>query len=643
MINMQSRLRDIYAHPIGRDILDKILMQMGRSSKWITNPLVSSLSLSILQRFLGTRLGEDLFDTLINLLNSEPDKPRADRVPDTPRWWKEAVFYQIYPISFQDSNGDGLGDLQGIIQRLDILRDLGIDALWLCPVYDSPWDDNGYDIRDYRAILKQFGTLKDMDELISAVHAQGMRIIMDLVVNHSSDEHPFFLEAMRDINSPKREYYFFREGKEDGGPPNNWKSFFSGSAWKEMPDKSYALHLFSSKQMDFNWDSPALRDEVAAIVRWWLERGIDGFRLDVINYISKRPGLPDGNQFIGDLMEFTGIEHYYYGPKLHSYLHELRQKAFEPYGAFSVGETPGIGCEMGKLLTQQDRGELDMIFNFDHLETPGHMRFDDYRYDLNFLKRYYIDYSRSLTGHEWLSLFFENHDNPRMSSKVNPDPALREPLSKLLLSILLLLKGTPFLFQGQELGRGNQDFSSLDELRDVESLNKYRALLDEGKSEEEALAVLQAGSRDHSRIVMAWDNSLYGGFSTVEPWIKQDAYFKDVNVATQRDDANSVWRFTQNLISLRKRIPGFAYADIRFFEEKRKDYFCWERVVRAEQGRSQSIDASPCTIRVEMNLSAERKVLPALQNVEAQLVLCNYVHKAVPSLFEPYEVRIWHY
>ena len=638
MITMQSRVRDIYAHPIGRDIIDKILMQMGRSTKWITNPLVASLRLSGLQALLGSKVGKDFFDTFIELMNSEPDRPRTDKVPDTPRWWKEAVFYQIYPISFQDSNGDGLGDLQGIIRRLDVLQDLGIDALWLCPVYDSPCDDNGYDIRDYRAILKQFGSLKDMDELIAAVHARGMRIIMDLVVNHSSDEHPFFLEAAEDANSPKRKYYFCREGK-DGGPPNNWKSFFSGPAWKEMPDGSYALHLFSSKQMDFNWDSPALREEVADIVRWWLERGIDGFRLDVINYISKRPGLPDGNLFIGELMEFTGIEHYFYGPKLHAYLHELRRKAFEPYEAFSVGETPGIGRETGKLLTQQERGELDLIFNFDHLETPGHVRFDDYRYDLNFLKRYYIDYSHSLTGHEWLSLFFENHDNPRMSSKVNPDPALREPLSKLLLSILLMLKGTPFLFQGQELGRGNQDFSSLDEFRDVESLNKYEALLEEGKSEKEALAVLQAGSRDHSRIVMAWNDGPNGGFSAVEPWIRQDTLYKDVNVESQRGDADSVWRFTQDLIRLRRGTPGFAYADIRFLEEARKDYFCFERVIKKEQ--SESADFSPCAIRVEMNLSAERKSFPTIRG--AELLLCNYVHKAAPNSFEPYEVRVWRY
>ncbi len=655
MISMKSTLRDIYAHPVGRDILDKILMQMGRSAKWITNPLVASLRLSTLKMRFGSKLGDDIFDTLIELLNSEPDRPRTDKVPDTPKWWKEAVFYQIYPISFQDSDGDGLGDLQGIIQRLDILQELGIDALWLCPVYDSPLDDNGYDIRNYRAIHEQFGGLEDMDELIAAVHARGMRIIMDLVVNHSSDEHPFFVEAMQDPDSPKREYYFFREGK-NGGPPNNWKSFFSGSAWRKMPDETYALHLFSSKQMDFNWDCPALREEVADIVCWWLERGIDGFRLDVINYISKRPGLPDGNVFIGELMEFTGIEHYYYGPKLHSYLHELRQKAFEPYNAFSVGETPGIGRETGKLLTQQQRGELDMIFNFDHLETPGHVRFDNYRYDLNFLKQYYIDYSNALTGHEWLSLFFENHDNPRMSSKVNPDPAFREPLSKLLLSILLLLKGTPFLFQGQELGRGNQNFA-LDEFRDVESLNKYRALLDEGKSEEEAYAVLLAGSRDHSRIVMAWDEGPNGGFTTSEPWIRQDALYREINVETQRGDADSVWRFTQDLIRLRRNIPGFAYTDIHFIEEARKDYFCWERVSGSGQNAARSAgackneqstdcrdaDVPACNIRVEMNLSVERKALPTLQNADAELVLCNYIHEGLPSAFEPYEVRIWRY
>ena len=245
---------------------------------------------------------------------------------------------------------------------------------------------------------------------------------------------------------------------------------------------------------------------------------------------------------------------------------------------------------MGKLLTQQHRGELDMIFNFDHLETPGHVRFDDYRYDLNFLKQYYIDYMKALTGHEWMSLFFENHDNPHMSSKVNPDPAFREPLSKLLLSILLLLKGTPFLFQGQELGRGNQDFA-LDEFRDVESLNKYKALLDEGKSEEEAYAVLLAGSRDHSRIVMAWDDGPNGGFSSAEPWIRQDTLYKDVNVAAQREDADSVWHFTQDLIRLRRETPGFAYSDIRFVEEELKDYFCWERVAEGAQNTKRGADA----------------------------------------------------
>lgn len=641
MISMQSRVRDIYAHPIGRDVLDKILMQMGRSSKWITNPFVGSLRLSTLKKFLGSTLGDDFFDTFIALLNSEPDKPRTDRVADKPSWWKEAVFYQIYPISFQDSNGDGLGDLQGIIQRLDILQDLGIDALWLCPVYDSPLDDNGYDIRNYRKIHQQFGSLEDMDELIAAVHARGMRIIMDLVVNHSSDEHPFFLEALKDPNSPKRDYYFIRQGKEDGSPPNNWKSFFSGPAWKKLDDKTYALHLFSSKQMDFNWDSPAFRKEVAGLVRWWLERGIDGFRLDVINYISKQPGLPDGNRFIGDLMEYTGIEHYFYGPKLHAYLHELRQKAFEPYGAFSVGETPGIGLQMGKLLTQDHRQELDLIFNFDHLETPGHVRFDDYLYDLNFLKHYYLDYSKALTGHEWLSLYLENHDNPRMSSKVNPDPSLRDPLSKLLITILLLLKGTPFLFQGQELGRGNQAFTCLDEFRDVESLNKYQALLDEGKSEEEALAVLLTGSRDHSRIVMAWDDSLHGGFSSAQPWIKQDDLYKEVNVDAQRDNPDSIWRFTQDLIRLRKSIAGFAYSDIHFFEEGRKDYFCWERRIKAESSPSQKAGHSGQVIHVAMNLSAEGKDFPTLQKADAQLAICNYPHKAVTTFFEPYEVRIW--
>ena len=294
---------------------------------------------------------------------------------------KEAVFYQIYPRSFKDSNGDGIGDLQGIISKLDYIKKLGIDAIWLSPIYDSPNDDNGYDIRDYKKIMDEFGTMEDFDQLLDEVHNRGMGLIMDLVVNHTSDEHQWYQRAISEPDSKYGDYYIFKD------QPNNWTSIFGGSAWNYVEERNqYALHLFSKKQMDLNWENENLRAEIHDMIRWWLEKGVDGFRLDVINYISKSHGIPDGSESIGKVMGLYGMEHYFYGPNLHRYLRELKEKVFMPYNAFTVGETPGIGMEMSKLLTAEDRNELDMVFSFDHLETPGHYKFDDYRYDLNYLK-----------------------------------------------------------------------------------------------------------------------------------------------------------------------------------------------------------------------------------------------------------------
>ena len=418
MLTINDRVRDVYAHPVGRDIIRKILLQTGHGDWIVNNPIVGGIRLKSLLKLTSGYVDRSFLDTLLELLNGEPDAPRADDCPVTPAWWKEAVFYQVYPRSFKDSNGDGIGDLGGILEKLDYLKDLGIDAIWLSPVYDSPNDDNGYDIRDYRKIMTEFGTMEDFDELLEGVHNRGMRLIMDLVVNHTSDEHEWFKKAVAEPKSRYGGYYFFRD------KPNNWTSFFGGSAWRTIEERrQYALHLFSGKQMDLNWDNPDVRNDVKDMVRWWLGKGVDGFRMDVVNYISKRKGLPDGNEKIGELIGYIGMEHYFYGPKLHEYLRELKREAFDPFGAFSVGETPGAGMEMGKLLTADYRKELDMIFSFDHLETPGHVRFDDYRYDLNYYKQYMTDWMENYGGHCWMSLFYDNHDNPRMLSKIDPDPA----------------------------------------------------------------------------------------------------------------------------------------------------------------------------------------------------------------------------
>lgn len=553
MITEASKIKEVYAHPVGHDIIRRILLQCGLPAAVVENPVVGSLTVRGVRTLTSHFLSDGFWETFLGMLNNEPDRPSPGDCPVKPAWWKEAVFYQIYPRSFADGNGDGTGDLKGILSRLDYLKNLGVDALWLSPVYDSPLDDNGYDIRDYYEILEQFGTMEDFDSLLEGVHARGMRLIMDLVVNHTSDEHPWFQEALADPESPYGQYYLMREG-EAGAPPNNWTSFFSGPAWNYYEDVGkWGLHLFSSKQMDLNWENPGLRADICRMIRWWLDKGVDGFRLDVINYISKAPGLPQGDETVGKLMGYYGIEHYFYGPRLHEYLRQLRSEAFAPYDAFTVGETPGIGMEMGRLLTGDDRGELDMIFCFDHLENPGKSRFDDYRYDLNYLKAYLMEWTKGYGNHCWMSLFYENHDNPRMVSKVNPDPAVRRPLAKLLAMIQLTLKGTPFIYQGQEWGAVNADFKDISEINDVESRNLYEELC-RTKSEEEAFRTILAGTRDHARIMMDWQQE-----------------------TEQKKDRDSVYYFYKRLISLRKKYPMLVYGDVEFILPGEKNLFAWTR------------------------------------------------------------------
>ncbi len=472
------------------------MLQIGRSDSLINNPIIGNIKIKHLQKLSRGMIDNSFIDTLINLLNSEPDVPLKDNCKITQEWWKEAVFYQIYPRSFKDSNSDGVGDLRGIIDKIDYLEDLGINAIWLSPIYDSPNDDNGYDIRDYRKIMAEFGSMEDFDQLLEKLHSRGMKLIMDLVVNHTSDEHEWFKKSLSNPESKYGDYYIFRD------QPNNWTSFFSGSAWNYYEErKQFGLHLFSKKQMDLNFDNPVLRQEINDMVCWWLDKGVDGFRMDVINYISKKDGLPEGNESIGKLMGYNGIEHYFYGPHLHEYLNELKENAFSLYNAISVGETPGVGMEMSKLLTADYRRELDMVFSFDHLETPGHVRFDDYRYDLNYFKEYMIDWMENYGNHCQPTLFYVNHDNPRMISKIDTDPKFRTVLSKLLALMQLTLRGTPFIYQGQEIGMINKKFICIDDLRDIESLNLYEELL--GKmNKEEALNKILAGTRDHARTAM---------------------------------------------------------------------------------------------------------------------------------------------
>lgn len=621
MLTENSRIKDLFKHPIGKDVIKKILLQMGKKERIINNPIAGSIKLKTLPKLTGGMIDQGFLNTVLELLNGETDVPRSVNGPVKPAWWKEAVFYQIYPRSFKDSNGDGIGDLEGIIEKLDYLKDLGVDAIWLSPVYDSPNDDNGYDIRDYKKIMNEFGTMDDFDRLLEAVHAKGMKLIMDLVINHTSDEHEWFRKAIKEPDSKYGDYYFFRD------EPNNWTSFFGGSAWKSIEERNqYALHLFSSKQVDLNWDNPEARNDIKEMVCWWLDKGIDGFRMDVINYISKRPGLPDGNPRIGELMGYYGVEHYFYGPKLHQYLKELKEEAFAPYDAFSVGETPGIGMEMSKLLTADYRNELDMIFSFDHLENPGKVRFDDYMYDLNYFKEYMTDWMENYGNASQMSLFYENHDNPRMVSKVDPDPKYRIVLAKLLAVMQFTLRGTPFIYQGQELGMINKDFRSIDQLRDVESINLYSELT-RTMSESDAFKKILAGSRDHSRTPMQWSNSKYGGFSDSEPWIGTDDDYKICNVEDQLKDKDSVLNFYRSLIEIRKSHKALIYGDIEITNKKAANLFTYYRKNETE------------TFCIECNLS--RNTIRRRGNVPGAIRMISNYHDTDSRSLRPYEATVW--
>ncbi|MDI6617084.1 MAG: alpha-glucosidase [Clostridiales bacterium] len=621
MLTIDNRIKDVYANPVGHDIIQEILLQMGHGDIIIKNPIIGNIKLKALPKLSMGHVDKSLLDTLLELVNSETDVPKSDDGPVAHAWWKEAVFYQVYPRSFKDSNNDGIGDLGGILEKLDYIKGLGVDAIWLSPIYDSPNDDNGYDIRDYRKIMTEFGDMEDFDELIEGIHSRGMKLIMDLVVNHTSDEHEWFKKAVREPNSKYGNYYIFRD------KPNNWTSLFGGSAWGYFKERhQYALHLFSKKQMDLNWENPDVRNEIIDMVRWWLQKGVDGFRMDVINFISKRHGLPDGNEKIGALMGFYGAEHYFYGPHLHQYLREIKSKALAPFNAFSVGETPGIGMEMSKLLTSDYRRELDMVFSFDHLETPGHTRFDDYRYDLNYYKKYIINWMQNYGSHCQMSLFYENHDNPRRISKVDTDPRFRIVLAKLLAAMQLTLRGTPFIYQGQELGMVNKHFTSIDQLRDVESKNLYNELCKK-MSKEDAFKKVLAGARDHARTPMQWTDDKYAGFSDVEPWIGTDSDCKICNAKAQVSDDNSVLNFYRNLISLRREHNALIYGDIKITNKKQRDLFTYYRIGQDE------------TFYIECNLSREEKKRKGkLPN--AILLISNYPEVSNIK-FRPYEADVW--
>ncbi|GAA1228056.1 glycoside hydrolase family 13 protein [Pseudonocardia alaniniphila] len=467
-------------------------------------------------------------------------------------WWRTATVYQIYPRSFADSDGDGVGDLRGVISRLDHLVALGVGALWLSPVYPSPQDDNGYDISDYYDIDPMFGTLADFDELLREAHARGIRVVMDLVVNHTSDEHPWFVES-RDPGSPKRDWYWWRP------LPNNWGSRFSGPAW-EFDDRSgeYYLHIFSRKQPDLNWENADLRQEIHRMMRWWLDRGVDGFRMDVINFISKPVGLPDAH--LTDGTRYGDAEALYTnGPRLHDFLQEMHREVFAGREAvlLTVGETPGTSVDQARLLTDPSRRELDMIFQFDHVEIDqGRDKWDIRPLDLVALKRTFERWQHGLSDAGWNSLYWNNHDQPRIVSRWGDDTTYREESAKLLATVLHLHRGTPYVFQGEEIGMTNTRFRSIDDFADIQSRNYYTdAVTRRGEPADVVLDALRARSRDNGRTPMQWDDTENAGFSTGTPWLATNPNFVHINAAAQLHDPASVFAHYRALIALRRTEP----------------------------------------------------------------------------------------
>lgn len=549
------------------------------------------------------------------------------------QWWKEAIAYQIYPRSFMDSNGDGIGDIKGILSKLDYLKELGIDVIWISPIYKSPNDDNGYDISDYEAIAEEYGTLDDFDELLEAVHKRGMKLIMDLVINHTSDEHPWFIESRSSKDNKYRDYYIWRNGKE-AREPNNWESIFGGSAWEYNEETDdYYLHVFSKKQPDLNWENPAVRENLYEMVNWWLDKGIDGFRVDAISHIKKIEGLPDlpnpdGKRYVSSFaghMNKEGIQ---------PFLEELKRETFSKYDIMTVGEANGVSVEDGSLWVGEEEGKFNMVFQFEHLDLWG--KGIDGKIDIRTLKEVLTKWQKGLHNIGWNALFLENHDQPRSVSTWGDDGDYWLESSKALATMYFLMQGTPFIYQGQEIGMTNVQFSSIKDYNDVAIKNLYKEEREKGKSHEEIMPIIWKNGRDNSRTPMQWDRTENAGFSEGTPWIKVNENYKNINVEKALDDPHSLYHYYKKLISLRKEKEVLVYGDYHLILEEDDKIYAYTRTLGEEK------------VLVMVNLFKERAHfhLPLEYKGSAyQLLLSNYDIKEEQNVnhivLQPYEARVY--
>ncbi len=553
-------------------------------------------------------------------------------------WWKEAVVYQIYPRSFMDSNGDGIGDLNGITEKMGYLEKLGIDVIWLSPVYESPNDDNGYDISNYQGIMKDFGTMEDFDRMLASAHAHGIKIVMDLVVNHTSDEHPWFVESRKSRENPYRDYYFWREGK-DGKEPNNWGSCFSGSAWQyDEETQMYYLHLFSKKQPDLNWDNPAVREEVFSMMDWWCQKGIDGFRMDVISMISKVPGLPDGKA--GDSGRGDFGPYVCNGPHVHEYLQEMNQKVLSKYDLLTVGECSGVTVEEAKKYASLDGSELSMVFQFEHMDLDGGetSKWCDRKIDLVELKKVLSKWQVSLEGKAWNSLYWCNHDQPRMLSRLgNDSPEYRELSGKMLATCLHMMQGTPYVYQGEELGMTNVPFETMEDFRDIESINAYRELVGQGVLDGETMMkYLRYKSRDNARTPVQWNDEKNAGFTTGTPWIMVNPNYREINAKEQLSREDSMFYYYQKLIALRHEMDLIVYGSYQLLLPEDPAIFAYTRTLGEEK------------LLVVCNFSEESQqfLLPEeFHGREGRLLISNYQQEARggKQTLRPYETFVYAY
>ncbi|WP_144479287.1 alpha-glucosidase [Cytobacillus oceanisediminis] len=546
-------------------------------------------------------------------------------------WWKEAVAYQVYPRSFMDSNGDGIGDLQGMISKLDYLKDLGIDVIWICPMYKSPNDDNGYDISDYQDIMDEFGTMEDFDQLLAETHKRGMKLIIDLVINHTSDEHQWFIESRESKESPKRDWYIWRDGK-DGAEPNNWESIFGGSAWEydETTDQ-YFLHIFSRKQPDLNWENKEVRTALYDMINWWLDKGIDGFRVDAISHIKKEEGLkdmpnPEGLQYVSSFdkhMNVNGIQ---------TFLEELKQETFSKYDIMTVGEANGVSIEEADLWVGEEQGKFNMVFQFEHLDLWDS---EKKALDLEKLKNTFTRWQKGLEGHGWNALFIENHDKARIVSTWGDDKEYWRESATALASMYFLMQGTPFIYQGQEIGMTNVQFPSIDDYDDVAIKNLYKIRRENGVSHEEIMDFIWATSRDNSRTPMQWSDAENAGFTTGNPWLGMNPNYTDINVEAQLKDPDSILHFYKKMIQMKKAHEVFTYGIYDLVVEDHDQLYAYTRTL----GDKQAIVIS--------NLSGEPASFEfgGFPLETSKLLLNNYEVEehghATELTLKPYETRVY--